>query len=69
MRLVSIEPEPAPAPKSGTAAGTSGSDYRRYEVPTIIRKQPDRAEPIPMFEEDSDSDQQRIPIFLRRQKD
>ena len=69
VRLVSIEPEPAPAPKSGTAAGTSGSDYRRYEVPTIIRKQPDRAEPIPMFEEDSDSDQQRIPIFLRRQKD
>ena len=65
VRLVSTEP----ARENATAGGTSGSDYRRYEVPTIIRKQPDRAEPIPMFEEDSDSDQQRIPIFLRRQKD
>ena len=67
VRLVS--PEPAPEPDSeNAAAGTgSGSDYRRYEVPTIIRKQPDRAEPIQMFEEDSDSE--RIPMFLRRQKD
>ncbi len=67
VRLVSTEPEPAPAPENGTAAGASGSDYRRYEVPTIIRKQPDRAEPIQMFEEDSDY--QKIPVFLRRQKD
>ena len=65
MRLVS--PEPAPAPESATAGGASGSDYRRYEVPTIIRKQPDRAEPVQMFEEDSDY--QKIPVFLRRQKD
>jgi hypothetical protein len=50
-----------------TAGGTSGGDYRGYEVPTIIRKQPDRAEPIPMFDEDSDY--QKIPVFLRRQKD
>ena len=69
VRLVSPEPEPAPAPAPETApaGGTSGSDYRRYEVPTIIRKQPDRAEPIQMFEEDSDY--QKIPVFLRRQKD
>ena len=67
VRLVSTEPEPVPAPENGTAAGASGSDYRRYEVPTIIRKQPDRAEPIQMFEEDSDY--QKIPVFLRRQKD
>ena len=69
VRLVSPEPEPAPAPapEAAAAGGTSGSDYRRYEVPTIIRKQPDRAEPIQMFEEDSDY--QKIPVFLRRQKD
>lgn len=69
VRLVSPEPEPAPAPapEAAAAGGTSGGDYRRYEVPTIIRKQPDRAEPIQMFEEDSDY--QKIPVFLRRQKD
>ena len=69
VRLVSTEPEPAPAPapEAAPAGGTSGGDYRRYEVPTIIRKQPDRAEPIQMFEEDSDY--QKIPVFLRRQKD
>ena len=67
VRLVSAEPAPAPAPENVTAGGASGSDYRRYEVPTIIRKQPDRAEPIPMFDEDSDY--QKIPVFLRRQKD
>ena len=75
VRLVSAEPAPAPAPSStpapapedAPAGGVSGNDYRRYEVPTIIRKQPERAEPIRMFEEDSDY--QRIPVFLRRQKD
>ena len=60
--------------RQGNAAsgGASGNYYRDFEVPTIIRKQPDRAEPIPMkFEDDSDSDsgQQRIPTFLRLQKD
>ena len=67
VRLVSTEP----APDGAASGGASGNDYRRFEVPTIIRKQPERAEPIPMFEDDSDSDsdQQRIPIFLRRQKD
>ena len=63
VRLISTEPAPANA----TAGDASGSDYRRYEVPTIIRKQPGRAEPIQMFEEDSDY--QKIPVFLRRQKD
>ena len=47
--------------------GASGSDYRRYEVPTIIRKQPERQEPLQMFEEDSDY--QKIPVFLRKQLD
>ena len=75
VRLVGTDSAPAPSAKPAPAAtteespagGASGSDYGRYEVPTIIRKQPDRAEPIQMFEEDSDY--QKIPVFLRRQKD
>ena len=67
VRLVSPEPSPAAVPERAPAGNGSGSDYRRFEVPTIIRKQPDRAEPIQMFEEDSDY--QKIPVFLRRQKD
>ena len=74
-RPVNTEPEPAPVPapapasKPGEAAagGASVSDYGRYEVPTVIRKQPERAEPIQMFEDDSDY--QKIPVFLRRQRD
>ena len=72
VRLVSTEP----APGNAASGGASGNYYRDFEVPTIIRKQPNRAEPIPMkFEDDSDSDsdsdsdQQRIPRFLRLHKD
>ena len=67
VRLVSPEPASESDSENAGTGAASGSDYRRYEVPTIIRKQPDRAEPIQMFEEDSDSE--RIPMFLRRQKD
>ena len=69
VRLVTPEPEPAPAsaPENPAVGSASGGDYRRYEVPTIIRKQPDRAEPMQMFEEDSDY--QKIPVFLRKQLD
>ena len=69
VRLVPAEPEraPAPAPENPAVGGASGSDYRRYEVPTIIRKQPERQEPLQMFEEDSDY--QKIPVFLRKQLD
>jgi cell division protein FtsZ len=69
VRLVPPEPEPAPAsaPQNPAVGSASGGDYRRYEVPTIIRKQPDRAEPMQMFEEDSDY--QKIPVFLRKQLD
>ena len=66
VRLVSPDPAKEPDSESSAADSTSSSDYRRYEVPTIIRKQPDRAEPMQMEE---DSDKQRIPIFLLRQKD
>ena len=65
VRLVS--PEPAAAPEKETTGSASGGDYRRYEVPTIIRKQPDRTEPMRMLEEDSDY--QKIPVFLRKQLD
>ncbi len=69
VRIVPAEPEPAPAPapENPAVGGASGGDYRRYEVPTIIRKQPERGEPIHMFEEDSDY--QKIPVFLRKQLD
>ena len=69
VRLVTAEPESAkaPVPENPAVGGASGGDYRRYEVPTIIRKQPDRGEPIRMFEEDSDY--QKIPVFLRKQLD
>ena len=69
VRIVAPEPEPAPAPapESPAVGGAPAGDYRRYEVPTIIRKQPDRGEPIHMFEEDSDY--QKIPVFLRKQLD
>ena len=69
VRLVPAEPEPAPAPapENPAVGGASGGDYRRYEVPTIIRKQPERQESLQMFEEDSDY--QKIPVFLRKQLD
>jgi len=57
----------SPPPANPAVGGASGSDYRRYEVPTIIRKQPERQEPLQMFEEDSDY--QKIPVFLRKQLD
>ena len=67
VRLVPAEPEPAPVPDNSAVGGAAAGDYRRYEVPTIIRKQPDRGEPMHMFEEDSDY--QKIPVFLRKQLD
>ena len=67
VRLVSPEPKPAPVQEDAADGGAAGGDYRGYEVPTIIRKQPDRAEPIQMFEDDSDY--HKIPVFLRKQLD
>ena len=67
VRLVNAEMQRAPTPENDAVGGAAGSDYRRYEVPTIIRKQPDRQESLQMFEEDSDY--QKIPVFLRKQLD
>ena len=70
VRLVTSEPAPASAAPQSSAprVDSAGGDYRRFEVPTIIRKHtPDTAEPIQMF--DDDSELQKIPVFLRRQQD
>ena len=62
VRLVTTEP----APENESSDAVEAGDYRRFEVPTIIRKQPERAaQPIQMFEEDSDI--RSIPPFLRKQ--
>ena len=70
VRLVTSEPAPASSAPPSTATHTDSDkgDYRRFEVPTIIRKHtPETAEPIQMFEDDSEI--QKIPVFLRRQQD
>lgn len=62
VRLVTTEP----APENDSSDAAAAGDYRRFEVPTIIRKQPERAaQPIQMFEEDSEI--RSIPPFLRKQ--
>ena len=66
VRLVTSEPVPQGAPPPRVDADRG--DYRRFEVPTIIRNQTtDAPEPIQMF--DDDSEIQKIPVFLRRQLD
>ena len=58
---VSSEPErDAPEP-------AAGNDYRRLDLPTVIRMQPKKPEPARMSEDDSDY--LDIPAFLRRQAD
>ena len=57
----SLEPEEAaPGP-------AEGNDYRRLDLPTVIRMQPKKPEPVRMSEDDSDY--LDIPAFLRRQAD
>ena len=64
MRLVNTEPAPESPVAGGVAAG---ADYRGFDAPTIIRKQPDKAGSGRPLEEDSDYHD--IPAFLRRQAD
>ena len=64
MRLVNTEPAPESPEAGGVAAG---ADYRGFDAPTIIRKQPDKAGSGRPLEEDSDYHD--IPAFLRRQAD
>ncbi len=49
------------------AAG-SDVDYKRFDMPTVIRKQPAR-DKEPVVEVDTDSEYLDIPAFLRRQAD
>ena len=63
MRLVSSGPVAAEA-APGAATGT---DYRRLDLPTVIRRQPEKPEPARIPEEDTDY--LDIPAFLRRQAD
>ena len=64
VRLVAT----TPVPDNGRPDSATRGDYRHFEVPTIIRKQPERAaQPIQMFEEHKDN--QHIPEFLLKQKD
>ena len=49
------------------AAG-SDVDYKRFDMPTVMRKQPAR-EKEPVMETDTDSEYLDIPAFLRRQAD
>ena len=58
-----VSPEPAgSAPESA-----AGNDYRRLDLPTVIRMQPKKPEPARVLEEDTDY--LDIPAFLRRQAD
>ncbi len=42
-------------------------DYKRFDTPTVMRKQPPKAKtPVAALEDDDDLD---IPAFLRRQAD
>ena len=63
MRIVSTEP----APENPVAGAAAGADYRNFDAPTVIRKQPDKTGPARPIEEDSDYHD--IPAFLRRQAD
>ena len=63
MRLVNTEPV-SEDPVTGVVPG---ADYRNFDAPTIIRKQPDKTGPVRPREEDSDYHD--IPAFLRRQAD
>ena len=49
------------------AAG-SDVDYKRFDMPTVIRKQPAK-DKEPIAEVDTDSEYLDIPAFLRRQAD
>ena len=63
MRIVNTEP----APENPVAGAAAGADYRSFDAPTIIRKQPEKAGSARPLEEDSDYHD--IPAFLRRQAD
>ena len=62
-----VRPPASPAPEEAVPGPAAGNDYRRLDLPTVIRMQPKKPEPARMPEEDSDY--LDIPAFLRRQAD
>ena len=62
-QLISSEP----TPENIVVGGVTGADYRRLDVPTVIRKQPEKAKSASILEEDSAYHD--IPAFLRRGAD
>ena len=49
-------------------AASGKTDYKRFDMPTVMRKQPRREEPA-VAAKDKDADYLDIPAFLRRQAD
>ena len=62
-----VRPSANPAPEEAVPGPAAGNDYRRLDLPTVIRMQPKKPEPARISEEDSDY--LDIPAFLRRQAD
>ena len=62
-----VRPSASSEPEGGAPEPAAGNDYRRLDLPTVIRMQPKKPEPARMLEEDTDY--LDIPAFLRRQAD
>ena len=62
-----MRPPASPEPEEAVPGPAEGNDYRRLDLPTVIRMQPKKPEPVRMSEDDSDY--LDIPAFLRRQAD
>ena len=62
-----MRPPASPEPQETAPGPAEGNDYRRLDLPTVIRMQPKKPEPVRMSEDDSDY--LDIPAFLRRQAD
>ena len=62
-----VRPSASSEPEGGASEPAAGNDYRRLDLPTVIRMQPKKPEPARVLEEDTDY--LDIPAFLRRQAD
>ena len=62
-----VRPSASSEPEGGAPEPAAGNDYRRLDLPTVIRMQPKKPEPARTLEEDTDY--LDIPAFLRRQAD
>ena len=62
-----VRPSASSEPEGSAPEPAAGNDYRRLDLPTVIRMQPKKPEPARTLEEDTDY--LDIPAFLRRQAD